>query len=123
MEGKVLDSEMNRPIQGAKVLVKSVSPNCANRTATTEADGSFRIATAWDIHFGVWIAPPTSGTLIPATLFEDGDGIYRWLYAIKIEADGYETHHWGTGGAGFQQLGITSYSPLLQDGIYRLRPR
>ncbi len=121
VKGTVLEVGTDRPIQGAKITIRSDLGSCADRFATTAADGSFRVPADWDIHFGVWMATPSSGTCIPFALFHDGDGIDRWFYSVEIEASGYESDFWRHG----PTYDPDGYNPLKMspsDGIYRLRP-
>ena len=128
VSGKVLEAGTEKPIHGAKVLVRSQSVNCPDRYATTKEDGSFRVPADWDIHFGVWVGTPSSGTCLPFALFQDGDGMTRFFYSVEIQADGYEPDDWSTGPPYFYDPAYPELSSPRsvpeppEDGIYRLRP-
>ena len=121
VSGRVLEAGTDRPIPGATVVVRSGagSDNCPDRTATTKPDGTFRIPTDWDIHFGVWAATPSSGTCLPFALFQDGDGLSRWFFNISIEADGFE-NFFGDNYPPFSPS--ENPSKISSNGVYRLRP-
>ena len=116
----VIDDRTGQPIEGAHILIRSFAENCADRTATTAANGSFRVPESGDIHFGFWIAPPTAGTLIPCDLLSDGVGINRHWYYVSIEKIGYKWGIFRVPGRADSEVVYTP--PLPTDGIYRLRP-
>ena len=80
--GRVIDSETNEPIQGAKV---TVSTQRYSQQVLTEEDGMFRVKKGgW--HLIMWCGIPSSGSLLPTHLDNSDEFIKR----VEVEADGYE---------------------------------
>ncbi len=81
-QGIVVDSDTGKPVADAKVQVHA---GRYMQETITDSSGHFTIKDEQGWHMILWIAPPSSGSLLPTYVdFQDGSGD-----TVKISALGY----------------------------------
>ncbi len=84
ISGEVIDKTSRNPVANARITV------CAGRYsqgAITDSKGRFSLESSGGWHFILWIAPPSSGSLLPTYLYPQDS----WHH-MRIEASGYPAY-------------------------------